>query len=127
MIQELISCSGVACRGGFIAYYHEMSLYCPDPALMFSKAIGILVSADGRFLITPVDLTHPEELVPWPHFRRIPRTEFSSRATGALFYEGRYFAIKSGDLMGAYQISDDLVLNERFPNPKAYRRFLLQK
>lgn len=127
MIDQLILRSGVICRGGFIAYYNEMSVYSPDPMAMFSRSIAILVSADGRLLICPVDMTKPDVVPQTPGFRRISRGMFGTRSTGALFAQGRYFSIDSGELMGSYQISDDLVLCDEFPNPRAYRRYLLQK
>ncbi len=127
MIEQLIFRSGVPCRGGFIAYYNEMSLYCPDPMAMFSRSIAILVCHDGRLLVCPVDMTKPDEVPEQPGFRRISRGEFGTRSFGALFAQGRYFSIRSGELMGSYQISDDLVVCDEFPNPKAYQRYLLQK
>ena len=65
--------------------------------------------------------TQPEHAV----FRSIERDQFAKRSTGALFAQGRYFSIRSGDLAGSYQISDDLIRSEAFPNPRAYRQFLL--
>lgn len=127
MIDELIFRSGVPCRGGFIAFYNEMSLYCPDPARMFSAAVAILVCEDGRLLICPADLTKPDVIPDHPAFRRISRAEFGSRSTGPLFAKGCYFSIRSGELCGSYQISDDLVVCDEFPNARAYRRYLLQK
>ena len=110
MIHQLIIRSGVPCRGGFIAYYNEMSVYCPDPMAMFSRSIAILVCGDGRLLVCPVDMTRPDEVPEQPDFRRISRGEFGTRSTGALFAQGRYFSIGSGELKGSYQISDDLVV-----------------
>ena len=127
MIDQLIFRSGVTCRGGFIAYYNDMSLYSPDPLAMFSRAIAILVCHDGRLLICPVDMTKPEEVPEQPTFRRISRGEFGTRSFGALFAQGRYFSIRSGELMGSYQISDILVRCDEFPTPRAYQRYLLQK
>ena len=127
MIEQLMIRSGVLCQGGFVAYYNDMSLYSPDPAAMFRRAIGLLVCADGRLLVCPVDLTQPDALPAQPVFRRISRAEFGSRSTGALFAKGCYFSIDTGDLRGSYQISDDRVVNETFPTARAYRRYLLQK
>ncbi len=127
MIEALMIRSGVACCGGFVAYYNDMSVYAPDPALPFSRAVGILVCSDHRLLICPVDLTKPEEIPDRPAFVRISRSDFGSRSTGALFASGRYFSIRTGTLAGSYQISDDLIMNEDFPNARAYRRFLLMK
>lgn len=127
MIDELIFSSGVSCRGGFIAYYNDMSLYCPDPAAMFRRSVAVLICGDGRLLILPVDLTRPEEIPERPAFRRISRAEFGARSTGALFAKGCYFSIETGPLKGSYQISDDLARTDEFPNARAYRRYLLQK
>ena len=46
MIERFIEKSGAACIGGFIAYYNDMSLYAPDPAVMLSRAVAILVRAE---------------------------------------------------------------------------------
>lgn len=127
VIEALVIRSGVACRGGFVAYFNDMSLYSPDPAAMFSRAVAILVCADGRLLICPVDLTRPEEIPDRPAFRRISRAEFGARSTGALFARGCYFSIDTGELRGSYQISEDMISCDEFPNARAYRRYLLQK
>ena len=127
MIERFIEMSGAACIGGFIAYYNDMSLYAPDPTLMLSRAVAILVRADRRLLICHADLTL-EDLAPeFAVFLSIERDQFAKRSTGALFAQGRYFSVRSGDLAGSYQISDDLVRNEMFPDPRAYRRFLLER
>lgn len=127
MIEALMIRSGVACCGGFVAYYNDMSVYAPDPALPFSRAVAILVCADRQLLICPIDMTKPEEIPDRPPFVRISRSEFGARSTGALFASGRYFSIRSGPLTGSYQISDDMLINDDFPNARAYRRFLLMK
>lgn len=125
MIERFMKKSGAACIGGFIAYYNDMSLYAPDPMKMLSGAVAVLICADRRLLISPADLTLEERAPERAVFRRIERETFARRSTGALFAQGRYFSIRSGDLAGSYQISDDYVKNDRFPNPRAYRRFLL--
>lgn len=125
MIERFIEKSGASCIGGFIAYYNDMSLYAPDPTWMLSRAIAILVRSDRRLLICPADLTLEEQAPERAVFLSIGREMFASQSTGALFAQGRYFSIRSGDLAGSYQISDDLIRNELFPNPRAYRRFLL--
>ena len=125
MIERFIEKSGAACIGGFIAYYNDMSLYAPDPMLMLSRAVAILVLADRRLLICPADLTLEDRAPEHAVFRSIERDQFAKRSTGALFAQGRYFSIRSGDLAGSYQISDDLIRSEAFPNPRAYRQFLL--
>lgn len=127
MIEALMIRCGAECRGGFVAYYNEMSLYSPDPAAMFSRAVAVLILCDHRLLITPIDLTKPDEIPDYPAFRRIERSEFGARSTGALFARGCYFSICSGELKGSYQISEDLFKTEEFPNARAYRRFLLMK
>ena len=126
MIHQLLIRSGVSCRGGFIAYYNEMSVYCPDPMAMFSRSIAVLVCGDGRLLICPVDLsrTAQEQIF---LFKRIERAAFGSRSTGALFFRGCYFSIHEGPLTGRYQISEDYIACDEFPNPRAYRKFLLDK
>ncbi len=126
MIEQLIAQSGVPCRGGFIAYYHDMSVYCPDPIRMCSRAIGVVICGDGRLLICPADLTRPDDVPENPGFRRISRDLFGRRSTGALFATGCYFSIDSGELAGSYQISDDRIVCEEFPTARAYRRYLLQ-
>ena len=125
MIEQFIKKSGASCIGGFIAYYNDMSLYAPDPMLMLSRAVAVLVRNDRSLLICPADLTLEENAPEQAVFRTIGREQFAKRSTGALFAQGRYFSIRSGDLAGSYQISDDLVLNEQFPSPRAYRQFLL--
>ena len=125
MIEQFIEKSGAACIGGFIAYYNDMSLYAPDPLKMLSRAAVILICADRRLLICAADLTLEDRAPETAVFRRIEREMFAKRSTGAMFAQGRYFSIRSGDLAGSYQISDDYVKNELFPNPRAYRRFLL--
>ena len=125
MIEDYIEKSGAACIGGLIAYYNDMSLYAPDPMLMLSRAVAILVLADRRLLITAADLTLEEQAPEFAVFRYIEPDQFARRSTGALFAQGRYFSIRSGDLAGSYQISDDLILSEAFPSTRAYRRFLL--
>ncbi len=126
MIEQFIEKSGARCIGGFLAYYNDMSLYAPDPMLMLSRAIAILVCDDRRLLISAADLTLEDRAADAAVFRRIGRDQFAKRSTGALFAQGRYFSIRSGELSGSYQISDDLVKNELFPDPRAYRRFLLE-
>lgn len=127
MIEKYIEKSGAACIGGFIAYYNDMSLYAPDPMLMLSRAVAILVLTDRRVLITQTDLTQEDQAPEHAVFRFIELDQFAKRSTGALFAQGRYFSIRSGELAGSYQISDDLILSEAFPNPRAYRRFLLDR
>ena len=127
MIEDFIEKSGTGCIGGFIAYYNDMSLYAPDPACMLSRAVAILVRDDRRLLICNADLTLEDQAPANAVFRSIERDQFAKRSTGALFAQGRYFSIRSGDLAGSYQISDDLIRNEVFPDPRAYRRFLLEK
>ena len=126
MIERFIEKSGASCIGGFIAYYNDMSLYAPDPAWMLSRAVAVLVCADRRLLISAADLTLEDRAPEQAVFRRIERETFAARSTGALFAQGRYFSIRSGPLAGSYQISDDLVRSDEFPNPRAYRRFLLR-
>ena len=125
MIERFIEKSGAACIGGFIAYYNDMSLYAPDPAVMLSRAVAILVRADRRLLICPADLTLEDRAPEHAVFRSIERDQFAKRSTGALFAQGRYFSIREGEFSGSYQISDDLIRSEAFPNPRAYRQFLL--
>ena len=127
MIEKFIEKSGASCIGGFLAYYNDMSLYAPDPTWMLSRAVAVLVCADRRLLISAADLTLEERAPENAVFRRIERDMFAARSTGALFAQGRYFSIRSGPLAGSYQISDDLIRNEIFPDPRAYRRFLLQQ
>ncbi len=128
MIEQFIEKSGAQCVGGFIAYYYnDMSLYAPDPMAMLSRAVVILVRSDRRLLICPSDLTLAERAPEQAVFRTIAREMFAKRSTGALFAQGRYFSIRSGDLAGSYQISDDLVRNELFPDPRAYRKLLLNQ
>lgn len=125
MIEQFIKKSGSPCIGGFIAYYNDMSLYAPDPTAMLSRAVVILVRPDQSLLICPADLTLEDRAPEHAVFRTIGRDLFAKRSTGALFAQGRYFSIRSGDLEGSYQISDDFVRSEQFPNPRAYRKLLL--
>ena len=125
MIERFIEKSGATCIGGFVAYYNDMSLYAPDPMKMLSHAVAVLICDDRRLLICQADLTLEDMAPDAAVFRRIDRNMFAKRSTGALFAQGRYFSIRSGDLAGSYQISDDFVKNDWFPDPRAYRRFLL--
>lgn len=125
MIEEFIRRCGFSCRGGFIAYYNDMNVYAPDPMWMLSRAAVILIAGGGQIYISPVDLTREDQAPDAAEFRLIDRSEFAKRSTGALFAQGRYFSVRSGPCAGSYQISDDLILNERFPNPRAYRKYLL--
>lgn len=127
MIERFIEKCAADCVGGFIAYYNDMSVYAPDPMWMLSRAVAVLVCNDRRLLIAAADLTMEDRCADDAVFRRIERGAFAKRSTGALFAQGRYFSIRTGTLAGSYQISDDLIINEMFPNPRAYRRFLLSK
>jgi hypothetical protein len=125
MIEQFIRRCGLPCRGGFIAYYNDMNVYAPDPMWMLSRAVAVLVCGNGQLLISHADLTREERAPVDAVFSVIDRALFARRSTGALFAQGRYFSIRSGDLAGSYQISDDLIRSEAFPNPRAYRQFLL--
>ena len=125
MIEQFIRRCGLPCRGGFIAYYNDMNVYAPDPMWMLSRAVAVLVCANGRLLISRADLTREEQTARDAVFSAIDRTLFAKRSTGALIGQGRYFSISDGEFAGSYQISDDLLLNDEFPAPRAYRRFLL--
>lgn len=126
MIEQVLASCRTLCRGGFVAYYQDSALYPSDPAAMFTRAVAVLIAGDGRLLICPVDLSRPEQPQEF-HLRRIERTAFGSRATGALFARGCYFSIDEGPLKGGYQISDDRVVCDEFPTARAYRRYLLGK
>ena len=125
MIEQFIRQSALSCRGGFIAYYNDMNVYAPDPMWMLSRAVVILIGAGGQLFISHADLTHAEQAVEDAVFSMIGRDQFAKRSTGALFAQGRYFSIRAGEFAGSYQISDDLIRNEEFPDPRAYRRRLL--
>ena len=127
MIEQFAERCALQCRGGFIAYYNDMNLYAPDPAQMLSRAIALLICADGPVLISRADLTLEENAVRHAAFSVIDRALFARRSTGALFAQGRYFSISSGEFAGSYQISDDLILNEAFSCPRDYRRYLLSR
>ena len=124
MIEQFIRRCGLPCRGGFIAYYNDMNVYAPDPTWMLSRAVAVLVCGNGRLLITHADLTREERAPEAAVFSVIDRALFARRSTGALFAQGRYFSIREGEFSGSYQISDDLVRNDEFPNPRAYLRCL---
>ena len=125
MIEQFIRQSGLPCRGGFIAYYNDMSLYAPDPMWMLSRAVVVLIGAGGQLFISRADLTRADRAVRDAVFSMIGRELFAKRSTGALFAQGRYFSIREGEFAGSYQISEDLLRTERFPDSRAYRRFLL--
>lgn len=126
MIQELTKLCPLAVAGGFIAYWNDNPLYPSDPAAMFRRALAVLITDGGQIYITPVDMTR-EELDPGAiTFYPIARNQFARRSTGALFYKGCYFSIRTGDYAGPYQISSDLIKNTSFPNEKAYTKFLLK-
>lgn len=125
MIEQFIRQSGLPCRGGFIAYYNDMSLYAPDPMWMLSRAVVVLIGAGGQLFISRADLTRADRAVRDAVFSMIGQELFAKRSTGALFAQGRYFSIREGEFAGSYQISEDLLRTERFPDPRAYRRFLL--
>ena len=126
MIDRVLAQFGAPCRGGFVAYYHDSALYPSDPAAMFTRAVAVLIAADGTLYICPADLSRPDAPQDFD-LQPIPKTNFGSRATGALFARGCYFSIDEGPFAGAYQISDDRVACTQFPTPRAYRRFLLGK
>ena len=75
-------------------------------------------------MICPADLTLEDRAPEHAVFRSIERDQFAKRSTGALFAQGRYFSIRAGEFSGSYQISDDLIRNDEFPNPRAYLRCL---
>ena len=95
-------------------------------ASVLDLAQSLVRRVDGH-LIRFADLTLEDRAPDHAVFRSIERDQFAKRSTGALFAQGRYFSIRSGDLAGSYQISDDLVISEAFPDPRAYRKFLLGK
>ena len=127
MIEQFVSRCALQCRGGFIAYYNDMNVYAPDPMWMLSRAVVILIGAGGRLLISHADLTLEDRAPESAVFSAIDRELFAKRSTGALFAQGRYFSIRSGEFAGSYQISDDLLVNEEFPNHRAYRRYLFDE
>ena len=124
MIEQYVECCALPCRGGFLAYYNDMGLYAPDPAQMLSRAIVLLICDGGTLLISRANLTLEEKAVQQATFSAIDRTLFAKRSTGALFAQGRYFSISSGEYAGSYQISDDLIRNDTFTCPRDYRRYL---
>ena len=126
MIREIQAQCRDLCRGGFVAYWNDSNLYNADPAAMFTRAIAVLITGSHQLLICPVDLsrTAQEQIF---LFKRIERAAFGSRSTGALFFRGCYFSIHEGPLTGRYQISEDYIACDEFPNPRAYRKFLLDK
>ena len=63
MIEQFIRQSGLPCRGGFIAYYNDMSLYAPDPMWMLSRAVVVLIGAGGHLFISRADLTRADRAV----------------------------------------------------------------
>ena len=111
IIEQFIRQSGLSCRGGFVAYYNDMNVYAPDPMWMLSRAVVILIGSGGQLFISRADLTREELAV--------------QDAVFSMFAQGRYFSIRDGEFAGSYQISDDYLRSEEFPNPRAYRRFLL--
>ncbi|MBR4132315.1 MAG: hypothetical protein IKT99_04995 [Oscillospiraceae bacterium] len=125
MIEQFIRRSALPCRGGFIAYYNDMNVYAPDPMWMLSRAVVILIGAGGQLFISRADLTREEQAAEDAVFSMIGREQFAKRSTGALFAQGRYFSISEGEFAGSYQISDDYLRTEEYPNPRAYRRRLL--
>ena len=126
MIETLIEMCRVDCRGGFVAYWNDSPLYPSDPSAMFSRAIAVLLTTDGRFLVRPIDLTQPDPIQSEGTFRFVDQSLFGTRSTGPLFFKGCYFSIRSGDLAGPYQISEDLVKSKEFPNARAYLKRMLQ-
>ena len=124
MIEQFVSRSALRCRGGFIAYYNDMNVYAPDPMWMLSRAVVVLIGVGGQLFISHADLTRADLAVQEAVFSMIGRDCFAKRSTGALFAQGRYFSIREGEFAGSYQISDDYLRSEEFPDPRAYRRFL---
>lgn len=112
--------------GGFIAYWNDNPLYPGDPAAMFRRALAVLITAQEQVYVCPVDLTQEEPDCSKTMFYPMGRHQFAARSTGALFFKGCYFSIREGDYAGSYQISEDLIKNDRFPNAKAYTKFLLK-
>ena len=124
MIELFIRRSALPCRGGFIAYYNDMNVYAPDPMWMLSRAVVILIGSGGQLFISHADLTREALAVEDAVFSLIERGQFAKRSTGALFAQGRYFSIREGEFAGSYQISDDYLRTEEYPDPRAYRRCL---
>lgn len=127
MLQSLIDRTGLSCVGGFLAYFNDSSLYPGDPAAMFRKSIAVLILADDTILAAPVDLSSETAFQQPTVFTPVDPSVFSSRSFGPFFYRSCYFAIRSGALAGSYQITTEFIRNDRFPNERAYTRFLLGK
>ena len=126
MIEKLTAAFPMDTIGGFVAYWNDNPLYPSDPMAMFRKSLGVMITAKEQVYVCPVDLTVEELDLTKAMFYPLEKHLFGSRSTGALFYKGCYFSIREGDYAGAYQISDDMLKTDRFPNAKAYTRFLLK-
>ena len=126
MIEQLLAAFPMSAIGGFIAYWNDNPLYPTDPMAMFRKALAVLITDREEIYVCPVDMTRDALDLPHTMFYPLPRHQFGSRSTGALFYKGCYFSIRDGDYAGPYQISEDLVCSDRFPNARAYTKFLLK-
>lgn len=126
MIETLAAALPLPTIGGFIAYWNDNPLYPSDPAAMFRRALAVLVTDREQIYVCPVDITRGEPDLQNTMFYPLERHHFAARSTGALFFKGCYFSIREGDYAGPYQISDDLLSTARFPNAKAYTKFLLK-
>ena len=126
MIETVKAAFPMATIGGFIAYWNEGQLYPKDVRDMFTKSLAVLITAQEQIYVCPVDMTREEPDLTNAMFYPLQKHQFGSRSTGALFYKGCYFSVRDGAYAGAYQISDDMIKTDRFPNAKAYTKFLLK-
>lgn len=127
MLQSLLDRAGLSYIGGFLAYFNDSSLYPSDPAGMFRRSIAVAILPDDTILAAPVDLTSEAAAQQPAVFSPIETDNFSKRSFGPFFYRSCYFAIRRGPLAGSYQITSDFIRTDRFPNERAYTRFLFGK
>ena len=126
MIEQLKAVFPMPVIGGFVAYWNEGQLYPTDVRNMFTKSLAVLINTQEQIYVCPVDMMEEEPDLSKTMFYPMQKHQFGNRSTGALFYKGCYFSVREGDYAGAYQSSDDMLKTDRFPNAKAYTRFLLK-
>ena len=126
MIEKLKSVFPMPVIGGFIAYWNKGHMYAADPQEMFTRSLAVLINEQEQIYVCPINVMQEEPDLTDTMFYPMQKYQFGSRSTGALFYKGCYFSVREGDYAGAYQISDDMLKTDRFPNARAYTRFLLK-
>lgn len=122
MLDEVIALCHEPLIGAFIANAHLPVSWQVSVLRSFQESIAVLITAEERILIAPVDVT---DTVPLSLcFEPVEKERFV-KEFALLPWDRRYFSIRTGRKKKDYMFSPEVRYTRRFPKNADYWEFLV--